>query len=175
MNINVPRLASAGRRAVGGGPRPARSERAVLQHVRHAALSRRGVGAVLARGICAALRGAARQDARARSRRRDRAGRPEPLELRRRHDLAHRPLGVARDLVLRGGAARGRADADLLHGRHPCRSGAPPGRAGARRRAPEPRRPLCRGDGRAHQGARHRKAAHRPRRDRSRATRTTCR
>ena len=27
---------------------------------------------------------------------RDRAGRPEPLELRRRHALAHRPLGMAR-------------------------------------------------------------------------------
>ncbi len=39
---------------------------------------------------------AARQDARAQARRRDRAGRPEPLELRRRHAVAHRPLGVAR-------------------------------------------------------------------------------
>ena len=48
-------------------------------------------------------------------------GRPEPLELRRRHAVAHRPLGVARALVLRAGAARRRADADLLHGRHACR------------------------------------------------------
>ncbi len=36
------------------------------------------------------------KDARAQARRRDRAGRPEPLEFRRRHDLAHRPLGMAR-------------------------------------------------------------------------------
>src|SRR6267378_2161790 len=61
------------------------------------------------------------------------ARRSEPLELRRRHDLAHRPLGVARDLVLRGGAARCTADADLLHGRHPRGGRAPPGRAGALR------------------------------------------
>src|SRR4029077_16030075 len=29
------------------------------------------------------------------------AGRPQPLELRRRHAMAHRPLGMARDRLLR--------------------------------------------------------------------------
>src|ERR1700737_1049334 len=48
---------------------------------------------------------------------------PAPLELRRRHALAHRPLGMARALLLCGGAARRRADADLLDGRHACRGG----------------------------------------------------
>ena len=38
-------------------------------------------------------------------------GRAEPLELRRRHAVAHRPLGVARAVLLRRGAARRRSDA----------------------------------------------------------------
>ena len=44
------------------------------------------------------------------------------------HDLAHRPLGMARARCLRAGAARRRADHDLLDGRHPCGGGAPAGR-----------------------------------------------
>ena len=99
--------------------------------------------------------------------RRDRARRSEPLELRRRHAVAHRPLGMACAVLLRGGAARRRADPRLLHGRHPCRGGAARDRGGALGRARQPRRPVCRGDGGPHRRARPRPRPHRPARDRS--------
>ena len=98
---------------------------------------------------------------------RDRAGRAQPLELRRRHAVADRPLGMARARLLRRRAARGRADAGLLDGRHPCRGGAARDVRRAHRRARQPRRPVCRGDGRPHPRARPRARPHRPPGDRS--------
>ena len=154
MNINVPvRVRPApcrGRRCAAGSIRTGRSPTCSIRRSTATRCGSSSRSEEYARRY-AALRDKMRAHE---ARCRHRAGRPEPLELRRRHDLADRPLGMARDLLLCGGAARGRADADLLHGRHACGGGAPPGRAGARRRAPEPRRPLRRGDGRAHQGAR---------------------
>src|SRR4030088_1746442 len=94
---------------LGGSAQAARSERPLLEHARHALLPGRGLRPFLERGICAPLCGAARQDARARARLRDRARRPQPLELWRGHAVATRALGVARDLVLCRGAARRRA------------------------------------------------------------------
>ena len=79
---------------------------------------------------------AAGENARTQATRADRARRPESLELRRRHAVADRPLGVARALKLRRGAARRRTDFDLLDGRHPRRSRAPAGRGRGQRRPP---------------------------------------
>ena len=130
--------------ALGRRPQQARPVAAVRQHARHAVLPRLRLGAVLGGRIQAPLRIAARQDARAQARRRRGAGRAEPLELRRRHDLAHRPLGVARAVLLRAGAARRRADHDLFDGRHARRSRAPPRRGRGQGRAPQPQRPVRR-------------------------------
>ena len=94
------------------------------------------------------------------------AGGPEPLELRRRHAVADRPCRMARARLLRAGAARWRADHDLFDGRHACGSGAPHRRGGGQGRAPQPQRPLCRGDGRAAQGIEARARPHRPDGDR---------
>ncbi len=110
---------------------------------------------------------AARQDARAQARRRRGAGRAEPLELRRRHDLAHRPLGVARAVLLRAGAAGWRADHDLFDGRHARRSRAPARRGRGQGRAPQPQRPVRAGDGRAPARAEAGEGPHRPDGDRS--------
>ena len=148
---------------------------AVLQHVRHALLPGRGLRPLLQGRIRAPLRVASRQDARAQARRRDRAGRTQPLELRRRHAVAHRPLGVARHRLLRGGAARRRADAGVLDGRHALRGGAARMRQCAHRRAPQPQRQVCRGHGRAAQGAEARTRPHRARSKWTRATTTICR
>ena len=153
--------------AVERGPRQARPVAAVRQHARHAVLPRLRLGAVLGRRIQAPLRFAARQDARAQARRRDRAGRAEPLELRRRHDLADRPLGVARAVLLRAGAARWRADHDLFDGRHPRRSGAPACRGRGEGRAPQPQRPIRAGHGRAAARTEAGEGPHRPDGDRS--------
>ena len=156
---------------MGTGTHAPRPECAVLQHVRHALLSGRGLRPFLQAGISAPLPGAARENARAQARLRDRARRPQPLELRRRHAMAHRPLGVARDRVLRGGSARRRADAGVLHGRH-SRRGVP---ARMRQRLvrcpPEPQRQVCRSHGRAPQGAQARARPHRARRGRRAAQR----
>ena len=56
--------------------------------------------------------------------------------------VAHRPLGMARAVLLRAGAARWRADPGLFDGRHPCGGGAPPGRGGRAGRAAQPQRPI---------------------------------
>ena len=129
-------------------------------------LPRRGLRPFLQGGIRAPLRRAARQDARAQARLRDRAGRAQPLELRRRHAMAHRPLGMARDRLLRPGAARRRADAGLLHGRHPCR-GLPARMCQCLDRCPpQPQRTIRRSHGRAPQGAQARARPHRPHRGR---------
>ena len=101
----------------------------------------------------------------------DRPRRPEPLELRRRHAVADRPLGMARAVELRAGAARGRADHDLFHGRHARRSRAPAGRGRGQGRPPQPQRPLCRHHGRAHPRTETRARPHRPDGDRSAARR----
>ena len=153
--------------ALGRGPQQARPVAAVRQHARHAVLPRLRLGAVLGGRIQAPLRVAARQDARAQARRRRGAGRPEPLELRRRHDLADRPLGVACALLLRAGAARWRADHDLFDGRHPRGSRAPPRRGRGEGRAPQPQRPVRAGDGRAAARIEAGEGPHRPDGDRS--------
>ena len=55
-----------------------------------------------------------------------RAGRAEPLELRRRHAVAHRPLGMARARAATCVVPLdGEPTHDLLDGRHACRGGAP--------------------------------------------------
>ena len=95
------------------------------------------------------------------------AGRPEPLELRRGHDLAHRPLGVARAVLLRAGATGWRADHDLFDGRHARRSRAPARRGRGQGRAPQPQRPVRAGDGGAPEGAEAGDGPHRPDGDRS--------
>ena len=156
---------------MGRRPHQARPVAAVREHARHAVLPRLHLGAVLEEGIRPPLRRAARQDARAQARRHHRGGRPEPLELRRRHALAHRPLGVACAGGLRAGAARRRADADLLDGRHACGSGAAAGRGRGQGRAPQPQRPLLRHHGGAAARAEARARAHRTDGDRSAAQR----
>ena len=153
---------AAGSANLGHCPQQARPVAAVRQHARHAVLPRLRLGAVLAGGIQAPLQLAARQDARAQARRRRGAGRPEPLELRRRHDLADRSLGVAFAVLLRAGAVRWRADHDLFDGRHARRSRAPPGRGRGEGRAPQPQRPVRPGDGRAPARIETRTRTHRP-------------
>src|SRR5437016_2969381 len=77
---------------LGGRAQAARPERTVLEYVRYPLLPGRGLRPFLERGICAPLCGAARQDARAQARLRDRARWPQPLELWRGHAVAHRAL-----------------------------------------------------------------------------------
>ncbi len=134
---------------MGGAALPARRPACLQRDARDAVLPRRGLRAVLGRRVRAPLRGLPREAARARAGLRDRAGRPEPLELRRRRPLAQRPLGVACARRLPRRAARGRADARVRDGRHARRSGAPRGRRRRLRRPREPQRPLRRGDRRA--------------------------
>src|SRR6266404_5819082 len=75
--------------------------------------------------------------------------RTEPLEFRRRDALALRPLGMARHGQLCRFSPRGRADVDLLDGRHPHRGDSE--RECHQRCAPVAQRTLCRGDNRADQ------------------------
>ena len=177
-NTKLPRIAHEHRQtaahrpaAVGDRAYQARPVAAVRQHARHAVLPRCGLGAVLEGGIRSPLRGAARQDARAQARRSHRSGRTKSLELRRRHAVADRPLGMARACELCAGAARRRADHDLFDGRHPRRSGSPAGRDRREGRAPQPQRALRRRDGRAHPRAQTRARPHRPYGDRPAAQR----
>src|SRR5947208_719062 len=104
--------------AMGRTETPARREPAVQHDARDAVLPRRRLRAVLQTRIYPPLCGDPCQDARGATRLHHRAGRPEPLELRWRHALANRALGVACARLLRAGAARGRANADLLDGWH---------------------------------------------------------
>ena len=151
---------------MGGRSQQARPVAAVRQHARHAVLPRLRVGAVLRSRVQAPLRLAARQDEGAQARRRGGARRPEPLELRRRHDLAHRPLGVARAVLLRAGPADGEADHDLFDGRHARRSGAPPRLRRGQGRAALAQRPVRHGDGGAAARVETGEGPHRPDGDR---------
>ena len=157
--------------ALGHRARQARPVAAVRQYARHAVLPRLRLGAILQGRIRAPLRSAAGENARAQARRRHRAGRAEPLEFRRRHAVADRPLGMARAGELRAGAARWRADHDLFDGRHARRSGAPAGRSRGEGRAPQPQRPLRRCHGRAAARTKARARPHRTDGDRSAARR----
>ena len=122
--------------AVGCRANKARPVAALRQYARHALLPRRGVGAVLQGRIRPPLSRVADENARAETRRGDRSRRPEPLELWRRDAVADRPLGMARAVELRAGAARRRAHHDLFHGRHARRSRAPAGRDRGQGRPP---------------------------------------
>ena len=153
---------------LGGGAHASSTRRAVRQHARHAVLPRRIYDHFSKQEYAAPLRGAARQDARAQARRRDRArrtratgasaaacyGSPAIGNGMRSASYVLVPLDGEPTLIFSMGGTHAEAGAARM-------------RQCADRRAPQPQRQICRDHGRAPQGAEARARPHRPDGDRS--------